>query len=105
MQTLSREILLRGASREGKEPQNRKQWDEVGSSSVSVVEEPRDGTEDGVEVGESRSRRATQAADIRVQSTLLCQVYRGYGSAGHIHRAICIWSETSSKQTFCLDKP
>lgn len=51
MQRLSREILLRGDRRQGKEPQNRKQWNEVGCSSFSKVEEPSDGREDGLKVG------------------------------------------------------
>lgn len=75
MQQLSQEILLRGAAREGKGPQNRKQWDEAGSSSFSGVVERSDGREAGVEVGGSERRRSTPAANIRFQSTSVCQVY------------------------------
>lgn len=61
MQQLSREILLCGAAREGKEPQNRKQWDEAGSSSVSGVEEPSDRREDGSKL---ENRRAEHQAPV-----------------------------------------
>lgn len=105
IQQLSREILLRGAAREGKEPQNRKQWDEVGSLSFSGVAKRSDGREDGVEVGGSERRCATQAAEIWLQSTLVCQVYRGPCSVSHVHTSIRrIWSKTSCKQMFYRGK-
>lgn len=64
MQQLSQEILLRGAAREGKGPQNRKQWDEAGSSSFSGVVERSDGREAG-----SRLEDRSADAPLRQQTS------------------------------------